>query len=81
MGGTGTGRGRTAERGLGVGEQAPDGRGGTRGLQAIVPDVLTVGADGEAVWEPTSDVGLYSDVASLTYDWCRSSPGRPSRPT
>jgi hypothetical protein len=47
----------------GYGELAPDPEG------IIIPDVLTVGADGEQVWEPTSDVGLYSDVASLTYDF------------
>jgi hypothetical protein len=47
----------------GYGELAPDPEG------IVVPDVLTVGADGEQVWEPTTDVGLYSDVASLTYEF------------
>jgi hypothetical protein len=47
----------------GYGELAPDPEG------IVVPDVLTVTADGEQVWEPTSDVGLYSDVANLTYEF------------
>ena len=51
------------EQSGGYGELAPDPEG------IIVPDVLTVGVDGEQVWEPTTDVGLYSDVASLTYDF------------
>ena len=45
------------------GELAPDPEG------IIVPDVLTVDANGEQVWEPTTDVGLYSDVANLTYEF------------
>lgn len=45
----------------GYGELAPDPEG------IVIPDVLTIGADGEQVWEPTSDVGLYSDVAGLDY--------------
>jgi hypothetical protein len=51
------------EQSGGYGELAPDPEG------IIVPDVLTVGAGGEQVWEPTTDVGLYSDVASLTYEF------------
>ena len=51
------------EQSGGYGELAPDPEG------IIVPDVLTVTADGEQVWEPTTDVGLYSDIASLTYDF------------
>ncbi|MCW2793832.1 MAG: peptidase clostripain [Nocardioides sp.] len=47
----------------GYGELAPDPEG------IIVPDVLTIGADGEQTWEPTTDVGLYSDVAGLTYEF------------
>lgn len=47
----------------GYGELAPDPEG------LLVPDVLTYTADGEAVWEPTTDVGLYADVAGLTYDF------------
>ncbi|MFC5495543.1 clostripain-related cysteine peptidase [Nocardioides caricicola] len=47
----------------GYGELAPDPEG------IIVPDVLTITADGEQVWEPTTDVGLYSDIPSLTYDF------------
>ncbi|MEJ7796829.1 MAG: clostripain-related cysteine peptidase, partial [Nocardioides sp.] len=47
----------------GYGELAPDPEG------IIVPDALTVAADGEQIWEPTTDVGLYSDIASLTYDF------------
>ena len=34
----------------------------------VVPDVYTVTPDGEGSWEPTSDVGLYADLAELTYD-------------
>ena len=47
----------------GYGELAPDPDG------IVVPDVLTVSANGDQVWEPTSDVGLYADVANLTYDF------------
>lgn len=53
----------------GYGELAPDPEG------IIIPDVLTIGADGEQVWEPTSDVGLYSDVANLTYEFVPLDPG------
>ena len=35
--------------------------------RGIVPDVLTVTAAGEQVWEPTTDVGLYADIPSLAY--------------
>ena len=60
----------------GYGELAPDPEG------IIVPDVLTISADGEQVWEPTTDVGLYSDVANLTYEFVpldsgHDHPGRP----
>ncbi|WP_460796129.1 hypothetical protein, partial [Nocardioides pacificus] len=41
----------------------------------IVPDVLTVGADGEQAWEPTTDVGLYSLTDDLTYDFVALEPG------
>ncbi|CAI9409017.1 clostripain-related cysteine peptidase [Nocardioides sp. T2.26MG-1] len=47
----------------GYGELAPDPEG------ILVPDVLTIGADGEQTWEPTTDVGLYADVANLTYEF------------
>ncbi len=47
----------------GYGELAPDPKG------IVVPDVLTITADGEQLWEPTTDVGLYSDVANLTYEF------------
>jgi hypothetical protein len=47
----------------GYGELAPDPEG------TIVPDVLTITADGEQVWEPTTDVGLYSDIPNLTYEF------------
>ena len=47
----------------GYGELAPDPEG------LVTPNVLTITADGEQVWEPTSDVGLYSNIASLTYDF------------
>ena len=53
----------------GYGELAPDPEG------VIVPDVLTITADGEQVWEPTTDVGLYSDIANLTYDFVPLEPG------
>ncbi|MDX6374850.1 MAG: hypothetical protein QOD98_3838, partial [Nocardioidaceae bacterium] len=45
----------------GYGELAPDPEG------ILIPDVLTIGADGEQVWEPTTDVGVYSDVDNLSY--------------
>ena len=47
-----------------------------------MPDVLTVTADGEQVWEPTTDVGLYADIPSLTYDFVPLDPGTvaPGRP-
>jgi len=47
----------------GYGELAADPEG------ILVPDVLTITADGEQVWEPTSDVGLYADTAGLTYSF------------
>lgn len=53
----------------GYGELAPDPEG------IIVPDVLTLTADGEQVWEPTTDVGLYADIPSLTYDFAPLDPG------
>lgn len=34
-----------------------------------MPDVLTYTADGEGIWEPTTDVGLYADVPNLLYDF------------
>lgn len=34
----------------------------------IVPTLLFVGADGSFEWVPSSDVGLYADLPSLTYD-------------
>lgn len=34
----------------------------------IVPTLLFVGADGSSEWVPSSDVGLYADLPSLTYD-------------
>ena len=60
----------------GYGELAPDPEG------IIVPDVLTVTAGGEQVWEPTTDVGLYADIPNLTYDFVPldsgdDAPGRP----
>lgn len=47
----------------GYGELAPDPEG------IIVPDVLTVTAAGEQVWEPTTDVGLYADIPELRYEF------------
>ncbi|GAW50083.1 peptidase C11, clostripain [Nocardioides sp. PD653] len=47
----------------GYGELAPDPEG------ILTPDVLTVAANGDQTWEPTTDVGLYADVANLTYDF------------
>lgn len=35
----------------------------------IVPEVLSVLADGTSEWIPTSDVGLYADLPSLQYDF------------
>lgn len=34
----------------------------------IVPEVLTVDADGNETWEPTTDVGLYADLPNIAYD-------------
>ncbi len=45
------------------GELAPDPDG------IIVPDVLTVAGDGTQTWEPTTDIGLYADIANLTYEF------------
>jgi hypothetical protein len=53
----------------GYGELAPDPEG------ILVPDVLTIDTAGEQVWEPTTDVGLYSDIANLTYDFAPLDPG------
>lgn len=41
----------------------------------LVPDVLTYTADGEGIWEPTTDVGLYADIPSLLYDFEPLEPG------
>ena len=57
------------EQSGGYGELAPDPEG------IIVPDVLTIGADGEQTWEPTTDVGLYADIANLTYEFVPLDPG------
>ena len=51
------------------GELAPDPEG------IVVPDVLTIAPDGSQVWEPTTDVGLYSDIANLTYEFVPLDPG------
>ncbi|MGA8256430.1 MAG: clostripain-related cysteine peptidase [Nocardioides sp.] len=53
----------------GYGELAADPEG------ILVPDVLTLTAAGEQLWEPTSDVGLYADLANLTYDVVPLDPG------
>ncbi len=53
----------------GYGELAPDPEG------VLVPDVLTVTAAGEQVWEPTTDVGLWADIPNLTYDFVPLDPG------
>ncbi|WP_232680623.1 clostripain-related cysteine peptidase [Nocardioides sp. R-C-SC26] len=55
----------------GYGELAADPEG------ILVPDVLTYSADGEPQWEPTSDVGLYADVANLTYTFTPLDSGTP----
>jgi hypothetical protein len=34
----------------------------------IVPEIFFVSADGIGSWEPTSDVGLFAELASLQYD-------------
>lgn len=57
------------EQSGGYGELAPDPEG------IVVPDVLTIAADGSQVWEPTTDVGLYSDIANLTYEFVPLDPG------
>lgn len=41
----------------------------------LVPDVLTYTVDGEGIWEPTTDVGLYADIPSLLYDFEPLEPG------
>lgn len=46
----------------GYGEFAPEPDG------IIVPEVLNVAADGSEAWTPTTEVGLYADVANLSYD-------------
>lgn len=53
----------------GYGELAPDPEG------ILIPDVLTIGVDGEQVWEPTTDIGVYSDVENLTYEFVPLDPG------
>ncbi|WP_370247823.1 clostripain-related cysteine peptidase [Nocardioides sp.] len=55
----------------GYGELAPDPDG------IIVPDVLTYTADGEQIWEPTTDIGLYADIPSLTYSFDPLESGTP----
>lgn len=57
------------EQSGGYGELAADPEG------IIVPDVLTITADGEEIWEPTSDVGLYADIPNLSYDFVPLDPG------
>jgi cysteine peptidase C11 family protein len=47
----------------GYGEATPDPEG------IIVPDVLSVTADGEQSWDATTDVGLYADIPHLTYEF------------
>lgn len=34
----------------------------------LVPEVLTIGADGQEIWEPTTDVGIYADLDTLDYE-------------
>lgn len=41
----------------------------------IVPQVLTLAADGTEEWVPTSDVGLYADLPLLEYDLVPLDPG------
>ncbi len=41
-------------------DAAPDG--------IIVPEVLSIDADGNEVWEPTTEVGLYADLEALEYN-------------
>ena len=53
----------------GYGELAPDPEG------ILIPDVLSIGVDGEQVWEPTTDIGVYSDVENLTYEFVPLDPG------
>lgn len=41
----------------------------------VVPQTLTVDADGNQTWNPTSDVGLFADLPSLQYDLQPLDPG------
>ncbi|HUR78649.1 MAG TPA: clostripain-related cysteine peptidase [Acidimicrobiales bacterium] len=34
----------------------------------VVPEVLVIDAEGEEVWEPTSDVGLFADLETLEFE-------------
>ncbi|MDP1793222.1 MAG: clostripain-related cysteine peptidase [Acidimicrobiales bacterium] len=34
----------------------------------VVPEVLKIDAEGNEIWEPTTDVGLYADLESLDYE-------------
>jgi hypothetical protein len=41
----------------------------------IVPEVLSIDAEGNETWEPTSDVGLFADLPNLQYDLKPLDPG------
>ncbi len=43
----------------------------------IVPEVLSIAADGTAEWLPTSDVGLFADLPNLVYDVVALDSGTP----
>ncbi len=43
----------------------------------IVPQTLTVDADGNESWVPTTDIGLYADLPNLAYNFERLETGTP----
>lgn len=43
----------------------------------IVPEVLSIDAEGNETWEPTSDLGLFADLPNLTYDLQPLESGTP----
>jgi hypothetical protein len=43
----------------------------------IVPQAVTVDADGNESWAPTTDVGLYADLPNLAYSFERLETGTP----
>lgn len=43
----------------------------------IVPEHLVVSPDGSGSWVPTSEIGLFADLATLQYDFEPLAPGTP----